>query len=147
MSMDGRLHMTRRFPRPPEDVFAVLTGHDTLLRWWGPEGTTIADNDLDFSREGPWFAVMVSPGGDAAKVTGAVREVRPPRHVEFTLAFDMGAMGMGPESVIRFELTPESGGTRLDLIQTGLDPAHIEDMMNKGWNSALERLEKLLTTA
>ena len=141
------LRMTRHLPRDPDTVFRFLTQQGHLLNWWGPEGTRIADHDLDFSRPGPWRATMVGPQGHGATVGGNVRQVDPPYAVELTLSFDMGADGRGPESVIRFELTATDVGTQLDLIQTGLDAAHIADMRDKGWNSALTRLEELIATA
>lgn len=139
------LEMTRIFQKPREHVFEVLTGHTTLLEWWGPEGTRIGENDLNFSRLGDWHAEMIGPSGDAALVRGEVIDVSPPDHVTFTLQFDMGEHGLGPISTIYFSLTgTDTGGTALTLKQTGLDPEHIEDMRNKGWNSALARLEHLV---
>ncbi len=141
------LQMTRNLPAPPDIVFAFLTQGAHLLNWWGPEGTTITDNNLDFSRPGPWHATMVGPSGHGARVAGEVRHVDPPNAVELTLSFDMGPEGRGPESVITFTLSPKGSDTLLTLTQTGLDPAHIDDMMNKGWNSALARLIALVSNA
>jgi uncharacterized protein YndB with AHSA1/START domain len=139
------LEMTRIFDASKETVFAILTGHKTLLNWWGPEGTRIGDNNLDFSRIGPWHAEMIGPNGDGAVVCGEVIEFRPFDSVSFTLRFDMGSTGLGPTSTIRFNLTTtDTGGTALELTQSGLEAEHIEDMRNKGWNSALERLAKLI---
>jgi len=139
------LTMQRTFDASPDRVFEFLTQSDNLLNWWGPEGTIIRDHSLDFSKVGPWFAVMVGPDGGAAKVGGQVLEVTPPHAVELTLSFVMED-GHGPESTIRFEVSArDTGGTHLMLTQSGLDPEHIEDMMNKGWNAALLRLEILVT--
>ena len=142
----GTLVMHRSFAARPETVFRVLTSPDTLLDWWGPEGTRIAENALDFSRPGPWHATMVSPGGEAARVLGEVLEVDPPSSVRLTLAFDMGGGRRGPTSTIHFSLAATSDGTDLTLTQTGLDPAHVEDMRLKGWASALDRLTRLIAT-
>ena len=88
---------------------------------------------------------MVGPGGGASTVGGQVLEVNVPHAVELTLSFVMEG-GRGPESTIRFEVSASDiGGTHLLLTQTGLEPEHIDDMMNKGWNSALLRLELLVT--
>jgi uncharacterized protein YndB with AHSA1/START domain len=141
------LTMKRDLPADPAKVFRHLTQTAHLLNWWGPEGTTIADHTLDFSRTGPWSAHMVGPTGEGGTVGGEVREVDPPRTVEFTLSFAMPDGARGPESVIRFTLSPSELGTLLTLTQTGLNPDHIEDMRNKGWNSALGRLENLIVNA
>jgi uncharacterized protein YndB with AHSA1/START domain len=137
--------MQRMFDAPPAKVFDFLTQTENLLNWWGPEGTRIRDHSLDFSKVGRWSAVMVGPEGGAAEVGGQVLAVNPPYFVELTLSFVMEG-GRGPESTIRFEVSAsDAGGTHLLLTQTGLDPEHIDDMMNKGWNAALLRLENLVT--
>ncbi len=139
------LTMQRVFDAPPAKVFEFLTQTENLLNWWGPKGTKIRDHSLDFSKVGPWFAVMVGPNGGVAKVGGDVLEVRAPHAIELTLRFMMED-GFGPESTIRFEVSAsDTGGTYLLLTQTGLDPEHIDDMMKKGWNAALLRLENLVT--
>lgn len=140
--------MTRIFAAPQDKVFAHLTQTGFLLDWWGPEGTTIADHNLSFAAPGPWSATMVGPQGHGATVGGEVRTVSPPDMVELTLSFAMEDDTRGPTSVIRFTLsTPAPGKTKLQLTQSGLDPAHIADMRDKGWNSALARLERLVTAS
>lgn len=141
------LTMKRHLAADPATVFSHLTKTTHLLNWWGPEGTTIREHQLDFSRRGPWSAHMVGPSGDGGTVGGEVREVTAPHTVELTLSFAMPDGSRGPESVIRFTLTAKDDGTLLTLTQTGLNPDHIEDMRNKGWNSALDRLEDLIANA
>lgn len=137
--------MERRYPVAPAKVFEFLTQSENLLRWWGPEGTTITEHDLDFSRLGAWSAMMVGPQGHGAMVGGEVLAIDPPNFVELTLSFRMPDGERGEESVIRFETRDDgAGGTNLTLIQTGLRAEHIPDMRDKGWNSALDRLEKLV---
>lgn len=139
------LRMQRSFAATRERVFSFLTQTDHLLNWWGPDGTTITDHDLDFSRPGPWVATMHSPGGDAHRVGGDVLAIDPPASVELTLAFIMPDGARGPLSTILFELTDQGGGmTRLTLTQSGLKAEHIQDMRNKGWNAAFARLGKLI---
>ncbi len=68
--------------------------------------------------------------------------------VELTLGFALEDDTRGPESVIRFTLsTTPTGDTKLQLTQSGLNPEHIADMRDKGWASALARLETLVTAA
>ena len=140
------LTMERTFSAPLEKVYAHITRTEHLLNWWGPEGTTIDDHNLSFADAGPWFAVMVSPSGEPAKVIGEVISVNPPRSVELTLAFEMPDGTAGEETTIRFDLNPvDTGDTHMLLTQTGVRPEYIEDMRNKGWNSAFDRLENLIT--
>lgn len=142
------LRMSRTFAADQTRVFAHLTQTAFLLEWWGPEGTTIAEHALSFAAPGPWWATMVGPQGHGATVGGEVRLVDPPFMIELTLSFALDDGARGPESVIRFTLSPtEDGQTELTLTQSGFDPAHIADMRDKGWNSALARLERLVTAS
>ena len=70
--------MERHYPVAPERVFAFITQTENLLKWWGPEGTTIEEHDLDFSRLGDWSAVMVGPQGYGARVGGIVQAIESP---------------------------------------------------------------------
>lgn len=137
--------MDRRFDAPPETVFEMITQSAMLLQWWGPEGTTIAEHNLDFSKPGPWFAVMVGPQGHPAKVGGEVVNIAPSRSVQLTLSFLNDMDEPLDTSTIIFETLPDGkGGTDFRLTQTGLKAEYIPDMMNKGWNSALQRLADLI---
>jgi uncharacterized protein YndB with AHSA1/START domain len=49
---------------------------------------------------------MVGPTGEVGTVGGDVREVDPPRTVEFNFSFAMPDGRHGPESVIHFTLAP-----------------------------------------
>lgn len=139
------LRMERTFAASPERVFAFLTKMENLLQWWGPEGTTITEHELDFSKTGPWSATMVGPQGHGAKVGGEVTALDPPHMVELTLSFLQPNGDPGDTSLIRFEVHGQSGGqTELRLTQSGLQAEHIPDMRDKGWASALDRLAHLI---
>lgn len=137
--------MERNFAATPERVFEFLTEMGNLLEWWGPEGTKIEDHNLDFSKLGPWKATMVGPQGHGATVGGQVVGINPPYWVELTLSFVEEGGEAGEESLIRFEVKPDGdGGTDFLLTQSGLRAEHIEDMRNKGWNAAFDRLRQLV---
>ena len=139
------LKIERIFPVSPEKVFAFITQMENLLQWWGPKGTTIAENNLDLSKIGNWFMVMVDPMGGRHKVTGEVLSIDPPRSVEFTLIVEDGQGGRMIDSVVRFQISPiDTGGTHFLLTQSGLTGAEIELQSKQGWASTLSRLEELL---
>ena len=41
------LHLERHFAARPERVFQALTDPAELVRWWGPEGFTVPECELD----------------------------------------------------------------------------------------------------
>ena len=143
--MSNLLIMERVFAAPPAKVFAYLTEQDNLLKWWGPEGTSVAENHLDLSRLGDWWMVMVDPSGGHTRVTGEVLKLDPPKMVEFSLIVHTKDGPPMIDSVVRFEVNPiDTGGSHFTLTQSGLSDEEIEMQSKYGWASTLLRLEKLL---
>ena len=142
------LTLSRTFNAAPATVFAFVTQMDHLLKWWGPEGMSISDHNLDLSKPGPWGSTMVNKEGGAYKVTGTVLNVDPPHSVEFTWAWHDENDQRGHESVVRFEIKENGeGGTKFLLIHSGLPDEDSKTNHNKGWSSSLIKLEKLATTS
>lgn len=139
------LRIERTFPVAPAKVFAFVTRKENLLKWWGPEGTSIGEHDLDLSRTGPWFFVLIDPMGGQHRVSGEVLSVDPPRSVEFSLIVHSPEGPPSIDSVVRFEISAApAGGALFVLIQTGLSEEEIVKGSTQGWISTLTRLEALL---
>lgn len=135
----SELRIERTYPVTPERLFAFVTQRQNLLQWWGPQGTSVDEDDLDLSRTGPWSLVLVGPKGRFA-MRGTVTAVTPPHAVEFTM--NVPGVDVG-ESTVRFEIAPDGSGARLTLIQSGITDEMVE-MGKHGWGSTLARLERLL---
>lgn len=138
------LTLTRNFPLPPEQVFEFITRRDRLLQWWGPEGTTLPDEQLGFTTEGPWHSVIMNADGRRFKVSGEVVEVSPPHTIEFTWGWHDETDARGPESRVRIELYAEGEGTRFVLHHRELADAESRSNHELGWTSSLGKLERLL---
>ena len=68
----SELIIERNFAAKPKAVFEFITKGEHLHKWWGPEGITIAENDLDFTEIGPWSSVMVNADGKRALGPGDI---------------------------------------------------------------------------
>ncbi len=136
------LRIEKRFPAPPEMVFRFVTEPARLRDWWGPEGMTLPDINLDFSRPGPWHSVMMNADGKRFKVSGEVVAVDPPRAVEFTWGWHDETDARGPESRVRIDLAPDGAGTAFVLTHSGLADAESSANHEMGWNSTLTKLER-----
>jgi uncharacterized protein YndB with AHSA1/START domain len=135
----SELRIERHYPIAPAQLFAYVTEAENLLQWWGPEGTTATEANLDLTRPGPWSLVLNSPRGPF-EMRGVVTAVTPPTAVEFT----MNVPGEEVDSVVRFEIASDgAGGSRLTLIQSGISEEIVE-MGKHGWGSTLARLDKLI---
>jgi uncharacterized protein YndB with AHSA1/START domain len=139
----SKLKLERHFNANAEAVFAYLTQRSHLLKWWGPEGMSVPEAQLDFSRPGPWSSVMMSADGKRYKVTGTVVAVNPPKSVEFTWAWHDEHDARGHESRVRFEVRPDKGGgTHFTLTHSGLADAESARNHTSGWSSSLVKLER-----
>ena len=74
----SELRIERNYPIAPERLFAYVTKAENLLKWWGPEGTTATEANLDLTRPGPWSLVLNTPRGPF-EMHGEVKNVIPPR--------------------------------------------------------------------
>lgn len=141
----SELRIERKFAANPETVFAFVTKTENLLKWWGPEGITVLEHELDLSRTGSWSSVMVSDEGQRYKVTGEVLNIDPPRSVEFTWGWHDDDDKRGQNSTVRFELSSDgAGGTDFLLVHSGLADDEVAGNHNMGWTSSLSKLEKFV---
>ena len=141
----NELRIAMTFAAPVELVFAYLTERRRVLDWWGPESMSLPEENLDFTRPGPWHSVMMNAEGKRFKVSGEVTRVSPPTHVEFTWGWHDETDARGPESRVAIELRPAAGGaTEFVLSHTGLPDETSQANHRLGWTSALEKLERLV---
>lgn len=139
----SELRIERHYRVSPERLFAFVSRSENLVQWWGPEGTSIAEENLDLTRLGPWSLVLVGPNGNFA-MRGVVKSVIPPHAVEFTMNVPGDAL---TDSTVRFEIASDGkGGSRFSLIQSGITDEMVR-MGQHGWASTLARLERLLGVA
>jgi uncharacterized protein YndB with AHSA1/START domain len=140
------LRIDRHFAADPQIVFEFVTRPQHVLKWWGPEGMTLPEYDLDLTRPGaPWYSVMTNAEGKRFKVSGEVVAVDPPRSVEFTWGWHDDNDERGRDSRVRFEVARgDTGGTRFSLIHSGLADEESARNHEMGWTSTLNKLERLV---
>ena len=125
---DGRwtLAFVRELAHPPEKVWAALTDPEQL-REWAP---FLADRNL----ASPGEAMLTMVDGDKAEdLPASVIHAEAPRLLEYSWADDL----------LRWELEPTGGGTRLTLFHTLED----QDGLPKaaaGWHLCLDVAARLL---
>jgi uncharacterized protein YndB with AHSA1/START domain len=114
------LRLTRRYDATPAEVWAALTERESIGRWLAP----IVDVDLT-----PSGAFRLANGVDARVV-----EVEPERVLEL----DWRVAGE-QQSVVRFELSADAGGTTLTL-RHGRIEAPLGMTYISRWSAALDRM-------
>jgi uncharacterized protein YndB with AHSA1/START domain len=140
MSVDGApaLRFERRLAHSPETVWAALTKPESLTRWMHAESPTVDP------RVGGRFHMILGDG--SSRVEGVIRRWDPPRTLEYAWP-EKAARG---DSLVRFELFAEAGGSRLVLTHiftAGLAGESDRADFASGWHWHLDVLEATLAGA
>jgi len=118
---------------PPERVFRALTDPRQLLQRWGQKGMYRCTNwTTDVRAGGQWRTEGVNDAdGKPFHVGGEYLELDPPR----LLVCTWRASWSGPlQTVVRWELTPKPGGTRVRLYHSGFAQAPEQAQTHyQGW--------------
>ncbi len=102
----AELNFERWYPHPPERVWLALTDRELLARWLMP-------NDFE-PRIGHRFTFRTQPGpGFDGVVHCQVLELVEQRRL--SISWKGGPI----DTIVKFELSPEAGGTRLRMRQSG----------------------------
>jgi len=132
------LRFERHLRHPPEDVWDALTSSEHLQRWYMTQA----------SIEGkPGGSIVFFSGPAKVHVTGRVLVWDPPRVFEHERNIEpSGWVTTGEQSIIRWELTAEPGGTLLRLTHRRLDP-RLAVQIAPATHVLLDRLEAGLDRA
>jgi len=139
------LRFERRLPHPRERVWDALTQPEQMAVWLGQ-----GDIDLDLVQGGKFEvrttgppelvdAIIREAGEDALVQHNTVLRVEPPSVFEHTFG--------DPDSVVRWELTPDGDSTLLRLAHT--EPPTFATSKDgsrdlAGWHALLEQLAQVL---
>jgi len=141
------LHLERDLNISAAQLWPLIATPAGLLQWWGPEGMTVPDHALEFTRPGPWHSVMQNAEGQRFKVTGEVTQVVPGQSVTLTWAWHDENDTRGHESIVRFQIEPLAANRcKFSLNHTGLADAESATNHDGGWTSSLSKLERLAKT-
>jgi uncharacterized protein YndB with AHSA1/START domain len=150
------LTITRIFDAPRERVWKAWTDPEMLKQWWGPNGVTIPECEVDLRVGGKIYIVM-----EAGEAMGPYKGTKWPMLGEFKtvephskLSFDAKAWTEGQEEATQIDqttevtFTEEGGKTKLVLKaaihKTGPGAAMAVQGMQAGFTQQLEKLSNFL---
>ena len=156
----------RHLDAAPGRVWRAFTDADALAAWWGPHGFAAAAR-LDVREGGAFEIVMRGADGVAYPIEGSYLSVEAPRLLVMEMSLEnhpanwrdylaelFTRAGGAPEElaqvrvVTRVTLTPEAGGTRLDIAQVyeseALRDAFAGMGNAEGWTQSLDKLQRAL---
>ncbi|WP_270725428.1 SRPBCC family protein [Shimia sp. Alg240-R146] len=138
---DARLE--RDFPVTPDRLYAAVTNPAEVSRWWGPEGMTLGDHTLEFTKLGPWHSVIQGDEGRTMKMSGQITSLDPPKSVGFTWAWHDENDARGHESHVTFTIVETTDGAKLIIDHRDLQDEDQAQGHSRGWTSTLNCLAAL----
>ena len=140
------LRVIRLINADPHTVFRAWTEAEQLKQWACPEGTTMADTQVDLSVGGRYRIRMHGADGQVHTAFGTYREITPPRRLVYTWDWEEEDSRVG-ETVVTVEFTDLGGTTEVVLTHELFPSAEAKAGHEQGWTSCLNRLEQMFGRA
>ena len=132
---------------PIERVFKALIDPKQVMQWWTSEECAIESFSFDPKVGGNWTYDTIQSKLNVNGVTkfhceGEVLEYAPPRLLAYTWIANWHD-DKQRRTLVRWELTPQGGGTRVKVTHSGLaqEPVARKDYSG-GWPGVMESLKK-----
>jgi uncharacterized protein YndB with AHSA1/START domain len=127
---------------PPERVFQTIVDREQALQWGSNPKFQVIEWELDSRLGGKWTSVSVEQGSSRKyEHHGEVLEIAPPRLLVYTWFANWHQLP-SHQTIVRWELSPASGGTRLKVTHSGL--AQLPDACkaySQGWPGLVESIK------
>ncbi len=137
------LELRRVFDATPAVLFDAWLKREEFAAWIGPEGIDCKVPLLEPKVGGRYEITMRLTNGQVIPVSGVFKTIERPS----LLIFSWGWNGDPTrQSLITLEFTPRGARTELLLRQQGLGSVAGRDDHAKGWNSALNKLQRFVAT-
>src|SRR2546421_12259411 len=126
-------------------VYEAWTNPAQLEQWFGPEKVQTRELVADARVGGKFRWDLTNSEGEEMTCGGEYRELQPSKKIVFTWQWEDDETWENHISVVTVELSDADGGTELRLAHERLPSEESRDGHTRGWNSALNKLEKLLS--
>lgn len=135
------LKIERRFDAAVAKVFRAWAEKDRLRRWWGPEGFTCEDLEMDFREGGAWSCTIVSATEGSHGMRGRYIRIVPNREIVMSFVWTSGDT---PETMITVTFREEGGQTVQSFHQVPFMSVTSRDSHFGGWTSLFVSEERYL---
>ena len=123
----------------PERLFAAWTEPAALRRWWGPDGVTCIDPQVDLRVGGRYRIGNRLADGSILWIVGEFEAVEPPHRLVYTWRLEGGS-----ERVERVTVCFEGRelGTEVIVTHALIDSETLRDQHRHGWEGCLAGLAR-----
>ncbi len=143
---DDELLIARVFDAPHSLVFEAWSSAEHQMRWLGPTDFTVEHCTVDFREGGRYRAHIRSPEGVDYRIGGTYREIRAPKRLVFTFAWEE-AGERGLETLVTATFVDQGGKTLFTFHQKPFQSITERDGHTAGWTQCFDRLAAFLATA
>lgn len=138
---DAALRVSRIIDADPERVFDAWTQAEQLRQWSCPEDATITDAQVDL-RVGGRYRILMQGTETTHTATGIYKEIERPTRLVFTWDWEESEHTMG-ETLVTVELKDLGNATEVLITHERFPNREARDAHLEGWESCLNRLERL----
>lgn len=134
---------------PPERVFQALTDPKQVMQWWTSDVCEIESFEMEARAGGRWCydtkqSTLNVNGVSKFHCQGEVLEFDPPRRLAYSWIANWHD-DKTRRTVVRWELTPVPGGTRVKVTHSGLaQEAAARKDYSGGWPGVLANLKNFV---
>lgn len=112
-SADLEVVVTRRFAAPPDVVWEAWTNPNRVVQWWGPDGFTTTNHEMDVRSGGVWSHTMHGPDGTDYPSRAVFQRVERPRCIAYHL--EGGSEASRTECDVFWTFSPAARGTLVTM--------------------------------
>ena len=141
-----RLEISRVIEAPRDRVYAAWTDPEQLKQWFGPENVKTRELVADARVGGTFRWDIINSEGEEMTMRGEFRELQPDKKIVFTWQWEDDEDWENHISIVTVELCDCDGGTELRLTHEQLPNEESRDGHTRGWESALDKLERLFSS-
>jgi uncharacterized protein YndB with AHSA1/START domain len=126
-----------------ERIFAALTTPAELAVWWGPEGFTTPEIDLELRPGGRYRFTMRPPEGDAFHLAGEFLEIQPPSRLAYTFRWEEP----DPDdrtTTVTLSLRDLGDATEVSLTQGDFATDARLELHRNGWSDSFDKLARFV---
>jgi uncharacterized protein YndB with AHSA1/START domain len=137
------LELKRVLEVPRERIFRALTEPAELASWWGPQGFTTPEIDLDLRVGGRYRLTMQPPGEEPFHLSGEFLAIDAPSRLVYSFRWEEP----DPDdrmTVVTLSLLDIGNATELSLRQGEFATEARLALHRDGWTDSFDKLRKLL---